>query len=73
MSQSSAVQAHYTLEEMNIPDKENLYQGIHRVLKKDGQLAIYDVLKDEHEPVLYPVPWAFEAAISFLVSPSGMR
>ena len=58
---------------MNIPDKERLYKGIYRVLKKGGRLAIYDVLKDEHEPVIYPVPWASEPAISFLVSPSEMK
>ena len=58
---------------MNIPDKGKLYRGIHRVLKKAGRLAIYDVLKGEHEPVIYPVPWASEADMSFLISPSEMK
>jgi ubiquinone/menaquinone biosynthesis C-methylase UbiE len=58
---------------MNIPDKAKLYGEIARVLKKGGRLAIYDVLKGENEPVIYPTPWAFEPGISFLVSPSEMK
>ena len=53
---------------MNIPDKELLYREIHRVLRKNGRLAIHDVLKAGSEPLIYPVPWAFEESISFLVS-----
>lgn len=57
---------------MNIADKERFYRGIYRVLKKGGRFAIYDVVKGENEPVLYPVPWAREANISFLATPSEM-
>ena len=58
---------------MNIPDKAGLYRGISRVLKGGGRLAIYDVLQGENEPVIYPVPWAFEPRISFLSSLPEMR
>ena len=56
---------------MNIQDKERLYKGIYRVIKKGGRFAIYDVVKGDG-PAVYPVPWAHEASISFLASPSEM-
>jgi SAM-dependent methyltransferase len=57
---------------MNIPDKQRLYAGIHRVLKTGGRLAMYDVVKGEVEPVIYPIPCAGEASISFIVSADEM-
>ena len=57
---------------MNIQNKAGLYAGIHRVLKKGGRLAIYDAVKGENEPILYPVPWASEPGISFVASPDAM-
>ena len=57
---------------MNIPDKARLYREIHRVLKTGGRLALYDVVTGENNPVIYPVPWAHDASISFLTSSSEM-
>ena len=57
---------------MNIRDKARLYRGIHQVLKPGGRLAIYDAVRGDQEPVIYPLPWASDAAISFLASPAEM-
>ena len=43
--------------------------SIHRVIKPDGLLAIYDIVAGEGGPVVFPVPWARTADISFLLKP----
>jgi ubiquinone/menaquinone biosynthesis C-methylase UbiE len=58
---------------MNIADKARLYAGIRRVVKPGGAFALYDVLKGPGGDVKYPVPWAREPSISFLVTPDALR
>jgi len=58
---------------MNIPDKPQLYREMHRVLKRGGTLAIYDILAGPSGLVLFPVPWARTPATSFLVWPDELR
>jgi len=58
---------------MNIPDKARLYAQIFRVLRPNGRLALYDVLQGPGGAPHFPVPWASEPAISFLVTPDELR
>lgn len=54
--------------QMNIADKKTFYSEITRVLKKDGRFVYYDILSNDHLPVKYPVPWAPNESISFLIT-----
>jgi ubiquinone/menaquinone biosynthesis C-methylase UbiE len=58
---------------MNIADKPRLYREMRRVLKPDGQLALYDVLAGPGGPAHLPAPWARSAETSFLVAPQELR
>jgi ubiquinone/menaquinone biosynthesis C-methylase UbiE len=53
---------------MNIEDKHRLLAQIHRVLKPDGILALYEILSGEVAPIHYPTQWASDPTINFLLS-----
>jgi SAM-dependent methyltransferase len=58
---------------MNIADKDGLYAGIYRVLRKGGRLAFQEVMAGPVQPLHFPVHWADSPAISFLRSPAEAR
>jgi SAM-dependent methyltransferase len=58
---------------MNLPDKERLYAGFHRVLRPGGLLAIQEPMAGPTQPVVFPVMWARDASGSFLRPPAEMR
>jgi ubiquinone/menaquinone biosynthesis C-methylase UbiE len=58
---------------MNIAAKERLYAEIHRVLRPGGRLAMHEIMAGPVQPIHFPVPWAPEAAISFLQAPEEIR
>jgi ubiquinone/menaquinone biosynthesis C-methylase UbiE len=53
--------------QMNVADKRALYAALGRVLKNGGRFIYYDVLGND-EPVQYPVPWAANDSLSFLIT-----
>ena len=58
---------------MNIADRPRLYEEMHRVLRQAGKLALYDVVAGNGAEPHLPVPWAREAADSFLMQPGPTR
>jgi hypothetical protein len=57
---------------MNIAEKPRLYCEAARVLRPTGRLALYEICAGPNTPVHFPVPWASQPAISFLVSPGEL-
>ncbi|HUJ73990.1 MAG TPA: methyltransferase domain-containing protein [bacterium] len=58
---------------MNIPQRAQLYAELRRVLQPAGRLAIQDVVAGSGEPLHFPVPWAREPGISFLLGAEETR
>jgi ubiquinone/menaquinone biosynthesis C-methylase UbiE len=58
--------------QMNIPNKKQFYSEINRVLKKGGHFLFYDVFRKGAGEISYPMPWASNADISFLITEEEM-
>lgn len=58
--------------QMNIPDKEKLYSEMARVLKPGGYFLYYDIFKKGDGTIKYPVPWANNEDLSFLIKEKEM-
>jgi ubiquinone/menaquinone biosynthesis C-methylase UbiE len=65
----AAVMIHVT---MNIADKKSLFAEARRVVTPGGKLALWEIVKTAGPGIIYPVPWADDAAFSFLLSKSEM-
>ena len=58
---------------MNIEDKTALFDNVFRVLKPGGLFALYEICKGSNSPPVFPVPWAGDARMSFLLRPDDLR
>jgi SAM-dependent methyltransferase len=54
--------------QMNIENKIAFYSEIKRVLKKGGRFIYYDIFSINHELIYFPVPWATDQSLSFLIT-----
>lgn len=58
---------------MNIEDKMSWMEETCRVLKPGGRAIIYEVCGNKNSPLHFPVPWAQDSSMSFLVPPDAFR
>ncbi|RUM96966.1 class I SAM-dependent methyltransferase [Pseudaminobacter arsenicus] len=58
---------------MNISDKAATFAQVHRVLRKKGVFAVYDIMNVTGEDLPYPMPWADSLATSFVDAPQTYR
>jgi hypothetical protein len=58
---------------MNVDDKLSWLKETYRVLKPGGRAILYEVCGNKNTPLHFPVPWAQDSSMSFLVPPASFR
>lgn len=58
---------------MNVEDKLSWLKEAFRVLKPGGRAILYEVCGNKNAPIYFPVPWAQDSSMSFLVKPEEFR
>lgn len=58
--------------QMNIPDKSKFYGEAYRVLKPGGHFLYYDIFRKDDGAIQYPMPWASQESLSFLIKNGEM-
>lgn len=58
---------------MNIDDKHTLYAEMYRVLKPEGRIALYDVTAGPEGMPYFPLPWAQDSSMNFLLTPGELQ
>ena len=58
---------------MNVEDKLTWLKEVHRVLKPGGRGILYEVCGHKNTPQYFPVPWAQDSSMSFLIPPDAFR
>jgi SAM-dependent methyltransferase len=58
---------------MNVEDKLSWLKETYRVIKPGGRAVFYEVCGNKNTPLHFPVPWAQDSSMSFLVPPASFR
>jgi ubiquinone/menaquinone biosynthesis C-methylase UbiE len=58
---------------MNVEQKESLIEELSRVLIPGGRLAFYEILAGSLQHAFFPLPWADDPGISFLIDAPAFR
>jgi SAM-dependent methyltransferase len=58
---------------MNVEDKLSWLKETYRVIKPGGRAVLYEVCGNKNTPLHFPVPWAQDSSMSFLVPPTLFR
>lgn len=58
---------------MNIEDTDAALEEARRVLRPGGTLALYEICAGPGGDTVFPVPWASDASLSYLVEPDRLR
>jgi SAM-dependent methyltransferase len=58
---------------MNIANKAKVFEEAHRVLKPEGILPLEAIMMGSWPEILYPVFWANDASVSFVIPPEEFR
>jgi ubiquinone/menaquinone biosynthesis C-methylase UbiE len=59
--------------QMNIAYKHQFYGEIARVLRPGGQFIFHDIFGGKKGAFHYPVPWADDESINFLITPNELK
>jgi len=58
---------------MNVEDKLAWLKELYRVIKPGGRAVLYEVCGNRNTQPYFPVPWAQDSSMSFLVPPESFR
>jgi SAM-dependent methyltransferase len=58
---------------MNIEDKSRLVEEVRRVLRPGGRFVLYEICAGNGDQPHFPVPWAGDPSINFLIEPQSLR
>ncbi len=58
---------------MNVEDKQGWLKEMYRVLKPGARAVLYEVFGHEDKAIYFPVPWAQDSSMSFLIPKESFR